>query len=603
MIRWYQSGKLILAATFMFSLSALFGGCVRPFLHTLGNQDRSSRQYEQQAQIGDRSIQEREQWRQWYKEQWSNGNIYRKGIEAYNTLTNTGFYSMLYAWDRGQGGGGMVQNLNTEIRVLLSGFKQLDFDQLRNWMEFASELPLNSAAPDLRFRKALDLLNSIQPGLLASWLRTLAEALNRGQFDEVYNTLLPQGLKKVEQAVLLAANPQDRQFTLKFLQELVRQQSELLLAQPQPSGPPAEDVARMIALGTKIALYLLPTNSGLITSPDKVAQFASDWAFLWQVAWASINAFLGSQAANDFTNQLDNVINEILNKYPNLEKLGSFSQPFTCGTGCELVKGVWGLLQWMRPGPVDRGGHTHQYRVDIGAGSFAMLNNVIRQGSTNSPFDKHWQLVGIRGNSESPNPPSFDPKVHSDPFLIFRISDISGKQDIVVVALGNHCAPCDFPITKYPELKGNTFNLITWISQAIDQARNAAGHSARGIVTYGFTNPQASAAQTDAALGAIRAWFAKSDIPILVWRIMPDGTVEYACIGDCSRFTNEEQKSIACKEATGSASCHARPWGSGSQSSYGGDNSSIDPGSDNNSLVGAAPPPLDEPGESIGSRW
>ncbi len=525
-----------------------------------------------------------------------NGNVYKKGVEAYNALTRVGLYGILYAWDHG----GMWYNADStsdqESRVLLAGFKQLSFDQLRNWMEFASELSLDSTTTlDPRSRQALNLLNSIPPGLLMSWFRALAEALKQGQFDRVYNSLLPQGLNKVEQAALLAANLQDHQFAPRFIQELVLQQSEFLLAQPQPSGPPAEDVARMIALGTRIALYLLPTNSGLISSPDKVAQFASDFSFLWQAAWASINAFFGRQAANDFTNQLDNVVNEILNKYPNLEKLvGNIPKPFTCGAGCELVKGLLGLLQWMGPGPMDRGGHTHQYRVEIGAGSFKMLNNVIREGPTKSPFDKPWQLVGIRGNSESPNPPSFNPQLHGDPFLVFRISNIPGKQDIVVVALGNHCAPCDFPITQYPKLKGNTFDLITWISQAIDQARNAAGSSARGIVTYGFTNPQASAAQTDAALNAIRTWFAKSDIPILVWRIMPDGTVEYVCIGNCSQFTNEEQKSIACKEATGSANCNARPWGSSSQSSYGGDhkNSSLDPGV---SIGVAPPPPLPDP--------
>lgn len=591
MIRWYRSGKLLFAVAFVFGLSILFGGCAR-----LLPQAELTMQYEQQAQVDDRRMQEREQWRQWYRQQWMNGNVYKKGIEAYNALTNAGLYSMLYAWDSMS-----ARFSDAESRVLLTGFRQLDFDTLQNWMNFAAELPLDlSTALPPRLRQALDLLTSVHPSLLTSWLRALAEALKQGQFDRVYNSLLPQGLNKVEQAILLAANLQDRQFALRFFQELVRQQFEFLLAQPQPSGPPAEDVAKMITLGTKIALYLLPTNSGLITDPSKVAQFASDFSFLWQVAWASIDTFFGRQAANDFTNQLANVVNEILNKYPNLGSLLGVPKPFTCGTGCQLVQGLLGLLQWMRPGPVDRGGHDHQYRVEIGVGSFIILNNVIRQGTTSDPFDKPWQLVGIRGNSESQNPPPFNPQLHHDPFLVFRITNISGKRDIVVVALGNHCAPCNFPIPRdLQELQGNTLHLIHWIAQAIDQARNAAGRSARGIVTYGFTNPQASTTQTDAALNAIRAQFANSDIPILVWRTMPDGTVEYACIGNCSQFTDAEQKSIACKEATGSANCEARPWGS-SQSSYDrGNNSSIDPGSDDSS-IGAAPPPVDE---RIGSRW
>ncbi len=500
--------------------------------------------------------------------------------------------------------------MDQESNLLLAGFRQLDYDQLHNWMRFAAEFSLDSNSPvtfdprSYQLLRAFKSLDSIPPKTLVSWLKALAKALNGGQFDEVYNNLLTQGLTKVEQAILIAAGLQDRQLARKFIQELVRQQSEFLLAQPQPSGPPAEDVARMLTLGMKIALYLLPTNSGLITRPDEVAQFASDFSFLWQVTWASIDAFFGRQAANDFTSQLDNVINEILNnptKYPNLETVAGVPKPFSCGTGCELVKGLLGMLQWMRPGPVDRGGHDHQYRVEIGAGSFKMLDNVIRQGSSSTPFDKPWQLIGIQGNSESANPPTFDPRVHADPFLVFRISGISGRKDIVAVALGNHCVPCDFPLPQDSpaNFKGNTLHLITWIAQAIDQARNAAGRSARGIVTYGFTNPQASTTQTDIALNAIRSQFANSDIPILVWRIRPDGTVEYACIGDCSKFTSAELQSIACKEATGSANCNAQPWGSSSESSS--NYSTIDPGEGNN-MIGAAPPPA-EPDEHIGSRW
>jgi hypothetical protein len=56
-----------------------------------------------------------------------------------------------------------------ESQVLLAGFEQLSFDQLRNWMEFASELPVDSTTTtDPRFRQALNLLNAIHPELLMS---------------------------------------------------------------------------------------------------------------------------------------------------------------------------------------------------------------------------------------------------------------------------------------------------------------------------------------------------------------------------------------------------------------------------------------------------
>lgn len=596
MTRQRQKDRMLAILILVLGLSILISGCTRLLSHTSHEQEQHMQLYEQQAIIYNSKTQEREQWREWYEKQWANGNAYRKGVEAYNTLANAGLYGMMYVWDRSQA--------DQESNLLLAGFKKLDYDQLHKWMRFAASFSLDANSPvtfdprSYRLLQALKLLDSVQLQTLVSWLKALAEALHRGQFDGVYTNLLTQGLNKVEQAILIAAGLQDRQFARRFIQELVRQHSEFLLAQ---GGPPAEDVARMLTLGMKIALYLLPTNSGLITNPDKAAQFASDFSFLWQVAWASIESFWGRQAANDFTNQLANVINEILNKYSNLETRAGISIPLTCGTGCELVKGLLGMLQWMRPGPVDRGGHDHQYRVEIGAGSFKMLDNVIRQGSSSNPFDKPWQLIGIQGNSESATPPTFDPRVHADPFLVFRISGISGRKDIVVVALGNHCAPCDFPLPQgsTANFKGNTLHLISWIAQAIDQARNAAGRSARGIVTYGFTNPQASTTQTDAVVDVLRSQFANSDIPILIWRIRPDGIVEYTCIGDCSKFTNSELQSIACKEATGSANCNARPWGSSNENNS---NYSVIDSGDASGIISAAPPP-DEPDERIGARW
>ncbi len=87
----------------------------------------------------------------------------------------------------------------------------------------------------------------------------------------------------------------------------------------------------------------------------------------------------------------------------------------------------------------------------------------------------------------------------------------------------------------------------------------------RGIIIYVFTNPNAIG--TDQALQAIENYVgsmpdqAKKATAILVVRVMPDGTVQYKCIGGaCGMYTPEELEKMACKQATGRAACVAEPW-------------------------------------------
>jgi hypothetical protein len=137
-------------------------------------------------------------WERWYKKQWEKGKVLERALKGHNLLAQAGFYTMSYAWDRQRGSND----------VLLSGFDHLDLSELNLWMGIAAELPPIDA-PDSRLEEAMELLASIDPILLGNWIIALIEAASEGKFSEVYDSLLSQGLDKVEQALLLALNSQD----------------------------------------------------------------------------------------------------------------------------------------------------------------------------------------------------------------------------------------------------------------------------------------------------------------------------------------------------------------------------------------------------------
>lgn len=159
------------------------------------------------------------------------------------------------------------------------------------------------------------------------------------------------------------------------------------------------------------------------------------------------------------------------------------------------------------------------------------------------------------------------------------------RGDIVIVGRGDHCTICSDRISE----------ILQWIQQALQVLDQQKGWLDKGIITYGLTNPNAPLSETQAVFNAIKQEYQNQDVAILVWRIRPDGKVEYACIGQkCQDFNDEEQRKMACKEATGSINCQACQWGkcdsgSGSNSST-KDNVTIDP----------APPPPPPPEECPG---
>jgi hypothetical protein len=468
-------------------------------------------------------------------------------LRSFNSFASLdGYYGIVYAWD----------NTGSATRhVLLAGFQNLDQSQMEHWLAMTESWE-SSPDPEQqelypRLQEALDLLNSIDPVVLGGWLQELADAIVNNRFDEVYNTLLPQGLDKVERALLLILDSQDPQdaktLLASFLSALV--QNGVILAQPtNPYAPPITLVLEMAGFSLELMGYMVT----VFVNFDEASKWASTFFDRWYHAYEEINKSFGEDAAKSFTNKLKEVANHVKSNYP-----AGF---LICLTGCQLMNGLSGLLQYAAT-----------VSPDLVMGSIEILWNVTRPGDSNDPFDKPWTLIGIVGIDGT----LFDPTRHGSFFLVERIITGGGRQPITVVAQGNHCSDCSY-----------TNNILLWISEAIrvlDQQVKQTGilgfGQDRSIIIYVFTNR--SAIGTDQALQAIENYVgnmadqARKATAILVVRVMPNGTVQYKCIGGaCQMYTDEELKKMACKQATGRAACAAEPW---SEPQHGGNGTSESP--------------------------
>ncbi|MCR4405119.1 MAG: hypothetical protein NUW06_07610 [Candidatus Acetothermia bacterium] len=475
--------------------------------------------------------------------------------------------------------------------MLLAGFKEIDLVQLQSWMSIAVVLPpaLDSlGTPNLRLLEALQILESIEPTLLATWLQALAEALENGQFDMVYDSLLLQGLNKVEQALLLALDTQDFQEARSFLQGFAHglRAAAIDLA----TQPPLSRMGEMVALGTEIAFYLAGSIPPAMT-PQAANDFAGAFVTNWANAYRAIEETFGTDAAESFTDQVEAIARHIIRQYK------AAIIPFTCGPGCQLLKGLSGFQQW-----AGLPGSDQSRRVEIIVGSITILCNIIQQGLTRDSFDQPWQLVGIIGEDGTP----FDPEKHQNAFIVMRIPNAPGQttwqmwglplsividtKGITIVGRGDHCENC----------AANVNEILNWIEQALaildrQIPRDILGKPLdRGIVTYGSTNMDAKG--TEAALQAIKdRWGIDPNVAILVWRMTPNG-LEWECVGgNCQYFKDEELQKMACKEATGNASCDAcEGFGCQEQQGNGGNASG---GDSSSPASGAAPPLVDDPSE------
>jgi hypothetical protein len=494
---------------------------------------------------------------------------------------------------------GAVGTWQSSFAPLLIASPDLSASEFELWKSYITQSNQTTGSQD-ELQQAWATLASIDPALKLRWFWLLARALKENRFDEVYQSLLPEGLDQLEWAFTVILSSRDRQLGKQFIQEFITQTQDFWAAFPSVQ-PPLQPGERIYILGYELGIYLALTDPAAAQNAGRIAafivefarQFASQFTQIVMIALRNIEVNIGPGTSDAFITALEEIIRHVISNYPateviNIPVVGPVPKLGSCAVGCQLSNGLLGILRWLDPLVGDRLNRDPQRRAEIAWGSLQILRNIVKPGTSADPFDKSWQLVGIWGKPGE----VYNPSQHDNFFLVTRIIGQGRtvqilwwtimRGDIVIVGRGDHCDICSNHISE----------ILRWIQQALQVLDQQLKQLDKGIITYGFTNPNAPLSETQAVLDAIQQQYKNQDVAILVWRIRSDGRVEYTCVGiRCQDFNDEEQRKMACKEATGSSNCQACRWGQCPPSSE------MNSSSNNPNNVGLDPaaPPASEP--------
>ncbi len=508
-------------------------------------------------------------------------------LGALRALTQRGIMGAVRTWQR-------------SFAPLLIASPDLSASEFELWRSHITQFNQTTGSQD-ELQQAWATLASIDPALKLRWFWLLALALKENRFDEMYQSLLPGGLDQLEWAFTVILSSRDRQVGKQFIREFITQTQDFWAAFPSVQPPLQPGERRIYILGYELGGYLALTDPAAAQNAGRIAtfivefarQFASQFTQIVMIALRNIEANIGPGTSDAFITALEEIIRHVISNYPateviNIPLVGPVPKLGSCAVGCQLSNGLLGILRWLDPFVGDRLNRDPQRRAEIGWGSLQILRNIVKPGTSADPFDKSWQLVGIWGKPGE----VYNPTQHDNFFLVIRIIgqgrtvQILGwtimRGDIVIVGRGDHCTICSNHISE----------ILRWIQQALQVLDQQLKQLDKGIITYGFTNPNAPLSETQAVLDAIQQQYKNQDVAILVWRIRSDGRVEYTCVGiRCQDFNDEEQRKMAFKEATGSSNCQACKWGQCPPSSE------MNSSSNNPNNVGLDPavPPPSEP--------
>jgi hypothetical protein len=504
-------------------------------------------------------------------------------LGALRALTQRGIMGAVGTWQR-------------SFAPLLIASPDLSASEFELWRSHITQFNQTTGSQD-ELQQAWATLASIDPALKLRWFWLLARALKENRFDEMYQSLLPEGLDQLEWAFTVILSSRDRQVGKQFIREFITQTQDFWAAFPSVQPPLQPGERRIYILGYELGGYLALTDPAAAQNASRIAtfivefarQFASQFIQIVVIALANIEANIDPDTSDAFITALEEIIRHVISNYPateviNIPLVGPVPKLGSCAVGCQLSNGLLGILRWLDPFVGDRLNRDPQRRAEIAWGSLQILRNIVKPGTSADPFDKSWQLVGIWGKPGK----VYNPSQHDNFFLVTRII---GQGRTVQILCGDHCTICSNHISE----------ILRWIQEALQVLNQQLKQLDKGIITYGFTNPNAPLSETQAVLDAIQQQYKNQDVAILVWRIRSDGRVEYTCVGiRCQDFNDEEQRKMACKEATGSSNCQACRWRQCPPSSE------MNSSSNNPNNVGldpAVPPPSEpEPSEECPAR-
>lgn len=451
--------------------------------------------------------------------------------------------------------------------------------QVQAWMDVVSSFDQGSGMiVDPRIIQALELLQSIDPNTLDEWLITLAQAIRSGEFDEVYNQLLQQGMNKLRQAILLLLNSSNSEDA----EQIIHQTASAILASESREFPPRVEVWIKV-IRNLIKGFLMSFNQP--GWPEEAAEAEADKfadqlrAALRVLPEGLLNLLCGQFPCSPFGPPdgidwfLSVVLTAILtNVWQNNSPL-TFDPVFfhgpalSCSQACQVTRQLGAFLEWIAQAK-GMSDSERDIRLFVGFGTLMAAYNAIQASDS-------WQIKGWLGPNGQPLQPG-----DSHAFLVEK-GKLSDGRSVVAVVRGDACKKCG--------TEANIKDITSWVEKALDVIFTKKPDKFRlnadqGVIVLAFTrnNPRGM----DKVIEALQDEFSGSDVPIIIaWKV--GNTVYYKCIGDCDGLSEEDQKRIACEHVGGSCD-NVQEYNEGNPSSS---NPSPDQSPSGEDPITACPPP------------
>jgi AcrR family transcriptional regulator len=408
---------------------------------------------------------------------------------------------------------GIVYNEGPSYDLLLAGFQQLDWSTINLWRNAVDTMNLDTSSSDQQLQEALSLLQSVDPARLMEWLQQLKEAIQQGNFDEVYNQLLSQGMAQLQQAFLLLLrtdNPED-----------VRQLLFGIALQPDP----AIEMIRQLIINL-LTRYQFAFPMSFNEASEIADQFVANLQAALEVLQPLLNQLCGLVAAcglfglppqgrdHFLTLVLTGIIQNI---WANNDVTAGPGD--RCSDACHVLKQLGSFLSWIGNAPSDP--IQRDIRMNVGFGTLLVAFAI----SQDSQYSFSVQgFLGPNGQALS----STDPRA-------FLLADgtIDGKR-VVSVIRGDHCSTCNSSgnITDALQFVRDAINMIRYGLLQVDP-KTGGGTFPLGdynVVALVFTRPGAKG--IDNVISALQAdpVIMNSSVPVMVIWKDANGEINYKCI-------------------------------------------------------------------------
>ncbi|MEM4298538.1 MAG: choice-of-anchor D domain-containing protein, partial [Nitrososphaerota archaeon] len=408
---------------------------------------------------------------------------------------------------------GVVYNEGPSYDLLLAGFEQLDWSTVNLWRNAVDTMNSATSPSDPQLQEALGLLQSIDPARLMEWLQRLKEAIEQGNFDEVYNQLLGQGMDQLQQAFLLLLRT-DNATEAKQLLFMIAQQPD-----------PAIEMIRQLIINL-LTRYQFPFPMSYQEASEFADQFVANLQAALEVLQPLLNQLCGLvQACGLFglppqgrDHFLTLVLTGIIqNIWANNDKAAGPGDK--CSDACQVLKQLDSFLGWIGNAPSDP--IQRDIRMNVGFGTILVAFAI----SQDSQYGFSVQgFLGPNGKALSPN----DPRA----FLLAE-GTIDGKR-VVSVIRGDHCSTCNSPdnITDVLQFVKDAINMIRYGLLQVDP-KTGGGTFPLGdynVVALVFTRPGAKG--IDDVISALQAdpSIKNSSVPVMVIWKDANGEINYKCV-------------------------------------------------------------------------